>query len=330
MVQELNSINAIQEPQCGKSNNEIVVKYKQSIAHFAYVHTDCLIREMTMYSLSHTKNLSDRTSSCIPIWFIFLWFLFSIVLPFAVYFFLSSQFQVHAVDVCNPIQFIEAWRLRIVIRCGCVIWAIDWSENSAWIHLIWLFMESRMLRSPAKPPLNHDYRLRIYRHCNLYTRVFVNMSLLSSFSHSHTLKHSHLCLSLILLSLRERERACILIEASSTTVFPFVSAFITSLECRCWVHYGFSFEITLASVHHIMLLHFRQAAQHSVMAFLHSLLFRRSLALSSIYRIRITSMAVYVVVYLCKNWILLAHVDPWAIPLLVNHTIKLNACTYQE
>lgn len=158
-----------------------------------------------MYSLSHTKNLSDRTSSCIPIWFIFLWFLFSIVLPFAVYFFLSSQFQVHAVDVCNPIQFIKAWRLRIVIRCGCVIWAIDWSENSAWIHLIWLFMESRMLRSPAKPPLNHDYRLRIYRHCNLYTRVFVNMSLLSSFSHSHTLKHSHLCLSLILLSLRERE-----------------------------------------------------------------------------------------------------------------------------
>lgn len=128
----------------------------------------------------------------------------------------------------------------------------------------------------------------------------------------------------------ERERACILIEASSATVFPFVSAFITSLECRCWVHYGFSFEITLASVHHIMLLHFRQAAQHSVMAFLHSLLFRRSLALSSIYRIRITSMAVYVVVYLCKNWILLAHVDPWAIPLLVNHTIKLNACTYQE
>lgn len=143
-----------------------------------------------------------------------------------------------------------------------------------------------------------------------------------SLSHIEALPQPH-------LTFITRERACILIEASSATVFPFVSAFITSLECRCWVHYGFSFEIILASVHHIMLLHFRQAAKHSVMAFLHSLLFRRSLALSSICRIRI-EVAVYVVVYLCKNWILLAHVDAWAIPLLVNHTIKLNACTYQS
>lgn len=111
-------------------------------------------------------------------------------------------------------------------------------------------MDVLKLQSKTKQPLNHDYRLRIYRHCIISFFLSFAFSLCLSFSRFFSI--SMCSVYITFSSCFHYERLCILIEAMAT-VFSFDSTFIISLECCCsWVYYGFSahtLQTTISTTH---------------------------------------------------------------------------------